>query len=128
MAGSRKWMKYTTDEGTEYAVQIDESNSEATGMGWLDYTDDDGAVPLLPRGLVMRTITAIDSVSGARRTIPVGNVGATAFAAGGAVLLQSFMPGATGVIAFEIISAMGEMANRSRPRSGDTGLTDGDAT
>lgn len=127
MAGSRKWMKYSTDEGSEFAVQVDESNSEAIGMGWLDYGDDD-TVGVLPKGFIMRTITAMDPVSGARRTIPVGNVGATAFATGGSILLQSFMPGATGVIAFEIISAMGEMANRSRPRSSDSGLTDGDAT
>jgi len=127
MAGSRKWMKYTSDAGVEYAVQIDESNSEAIGMGWLDYGDED-TTPVLPRGLVMRTIRAVDPVSGATRQIPVGNVGATAFATGGSILLQSFMPGATGVIAFEIISALGEQFRQGRPRSGDTGLTDGDAT
>ena len=127
MAGSRKWMKYTSDDGSEYAVMVDESNSEAIGMGWLDYGDED-TTGLLPAGLIMRTITAVDTVSGARRTIPVGNAGATAFAAGGSILLQSFMPGATGVIAFEIISAVGEQFRRARPRSGDSGLTDGDAT
>lgn len=127
MAGSRKWMKYTSDAGVEYAVQVDESNSEAIGMGWLDYGDTD-TTAVLPRGFVMRTITAVDSVSGARRKIPVGNVGATAFAVGGSILLQSFMPGATGVIAFEILSAIGERFSQGRPRSGDTGLTDGDAT
>ena len=127
MAGSRKWMVYTADNGTEYAVQVDESNSEATGMGWLDYEAGGTAQPL-PKGFVMRTIAAQDSVSGARRQIPVGQSGASAFAIGGTILLQSFMPGATGVIAFEILSALGERFSQGRPRANDTGLTDGDAT
>lgn len=127
MAGSRKWMIYTADDGTEYSVRVDESNSEALGMGWLDY-EVGSTAQALPRGFVMRTITAQDPVSGARRQIPVGQAGASAFAIGGSILLQSFMPGATGVIAFEILSAVGEQFSQSRPRATDTGLTDGDAT
>lgn len=127
MAGSKKWMKYAADDGSEFAAFVDESNCEALGMGWIDFepTDTAGA---LPKNFTMRTITVQDSVSGARRKIPVGQAGASAFTIGGTVLLQSFMPGATGVIAFEIISAIGEQFSRSRPRAGDSGLTDGDAT
>lgn len=127
MAGSRKWMIYTSDAGTEYAVQVDESNSEAMGMGWLDYEAVSTALPL-PKGMKMRTITAEDPVSGARRQIPVGQVGAAAFQIGGTILLQSFMPGAAGVIAFDILSALGEQFSQGRPRATDTGLTDGDDT
>lgn len=127
MAGSRKWMLYQTDGGATYSVVVDESNSEAEGMGWLDY-EVGSIAPPLPKNIQMRMITAQDPVSGARRTIPVGQVGASAFALGGTILLQSFMPGAAGVIAFEILSAIGEKITNSRPRASDTGLTDGDAT
>lgn len=93
--------------------------------GFTDYTDTSTARPL-PKGYVMRYVNVLEPITGTKRKINIGSVAATAFAVGGTILLQSFMPGATGTVAFDILSAIGERALSAY--AGDTGLTDGDAT
>jgi len=39
MAGSRKYFVYTTDDGTDFAANLDESNTEAVNGGTQDYAD-----------------------------------------------------------------------------------------
>lgn len=114
MAGSIKWMNYTADDGTLYAVLIDEDNGEA--CDFLDYSGTaDGAV--MPKYFNMRYVNAI-SATGVTRKFYVGTPDSTLLAGGGSVTV--------GGTAYAISSKRGE--SRRLPRAADTGQQDGDAT
>lgn len=132
MAGSKKWMKYTADDGIQYGVVIDESNGEAAGFE--DYADPaqgqpQTALPVLPKGAQMRYINVVDPTSGARRQIFVGKPDDDLWTG---VATQILLPlvASNGLIAaltaFLVASSVGEKF--TRPISKDTGLTDGDNT
>ena len=127
MAGSRKWMIYVADDGTEYAVQIDESNAEA--LGFQDITADNVTTLPLPKGYKMRSVSVQDPVSGARRELPVGTaVASVTIAAAVGILLPLLNASglATALTLFNTLYTSGERV--ARPRAFDTGLLDGDAT
>lgn len=67
MAGSIKWMLYTGDNGTKYAVKVDKSNGEA--LGFEDYAG--GSETVLPQGTRMRGINCVNE-DGNRRFFKVG--------------------------------------------------------
>lgn len=56
MAGSRKWFVYTTDRGDNFALQLDESNTEAVNAGTQDLLDNATADYALPRNIKPRYI------------------------------------------------------------------------
>lgn len=127
MAGSLKWMEYLSDAGQSYAVKIDESNGELTGF--IDLTASNDDIPQLPKGFIMRTVTAQDPVTGARRTIPVGTpTDFTAIADTASLLLTLLGAGglASALTAFTVLYTKGERVGRGV--AADTGLTDGDIT
>jgi hypothetical protein len=130
MAGSRKWMVYTSDAvdsngaPVEYSVQIDESNGEL--LGFLDIAAGDVRPPQLPKGMEMRHVNVIEPATGATRKLPVGAPSTALFAAGGALLLRLDMGATADFVAFLVQSAVGEIVKQAF--AVDTGLTDGDAT
>ena len=114
MAGSIKWMNYTADDGTLYAVKIDESNGEAGGL--LDYTGTaDGST--IPRGFKMRYVNAVSS-DGITRKFYISPATNPLFTDGGSIV--------SGGVTFNISSKRGESS--VIPRAADSGQTDGDAT
>lgn len=129
MAGSRKDMVYTANDGKRYAVNIDESNGEAADFDDYGILDLVAGVPLpyLPRGFKMRSGTV--SRNGTNRKIWIGKpdsalILGTAFS----ILLPQYEAGAFAVsVAWDLISLAGEVLGR-RPRTEDTGLLDGDAS
>lgn len=54
MAGSRKWFEYTTDAGTVFALNVDESNAEAVNGTTGDYTGTSTVQNALPRNIQPR--------------------------------------------------------------------------
>lgn len=119
MGGSRKWFKYTCDNGDVFGVNMDESNGEAisnTDFGPLD----DGAIiyslpgNVKPREAVYRTL---DGLRSARIVVTDANDN------------LSTLPGtinlATGELA-NLTQFSGEVV-RPVPVSWDTGIDDGDA-
>ena len=67
MAGSKKWFIYTTDNGVDYAILLDESNTEAVNAGTQDYVDGLVVSAALPRNIKPRE--AFYSNSAKTRTI-----------------------------------------------------------
>lgn len=114
MSGSIKWMNYTADDGTLYAVRIDESNGEAGGF--LDYTGTaDGGI--IPRGFKMRYVNAVSS-TGIARKFYIGTADNALYVSGGTIT--------SGGVDFVVSSKRGESS--VIPRAADSGQTDGDPT
>lgn len=114
MTGSIKWMNYTSDNGTLYAVKIDESNGEAGGFLDVTGTADGG---ILPRGAQMRYVNAI-SADGIQRRFWIGAPDNALYTDGGSIV--------SGGVTFNVSSRRGEQF--PIVRAADTGQTDGDAT
>jgi hypothetical protein len=117
MAGSIKWMIYTTDQGQRYATKIDESNGNL--FGFEDVADiGDAAYTVMPKGFKMRKVNLLSAEGNARRSIPCGN-STNAFYTGADtnVTLNGLVYGVT--------STTGEKA--VRVYAIDTGLNDGSA-
>lgn len=51
MAGSIKWFVYTTDNGGTFAIELDESNTEAINGATGDYIDSTDIIFAVPRNL-----------------------------------------------------------------------------
>lgn len=71
MAGILKFFRYLSDDGNEYAVELDSSNASLSGFGLLPYLGN----PILtrqPLGMRLRSLTAIEPDQGLRRRLVVG--------------------------------------------------------
>lgn len=123
MAGSLKWVVYTDDFGTNYALLVDESNWEAVNGSPADYTGDPVLVDALPRNVRPRTATYANS-SGTR-SIKIAVNSPDSYAA-----LTTTTPSITDPIAgtgsLNLVRLSPE--RRRLPIPNDTGITDGDAT
>lgn len=136
MAGSRTWRAYTSDNGTVYSVNVDESNSNATigGAG--------GNVLLMPVrtvnsagipcGLKMRYVNAQSvTTPNLKRKFWIGSPAAMlAAAADGAQITAEAYPGAGDTAGatsvWTITSLRGEKVRKPPAFNAvDTGLTDG---
>jgi len=123
MAGSNKWFVYTTDAGQDFAIFLDESNTEAVNGQVQDYLDNATFPYTLPKNVKPRTLI-YKNQDGSRtircvaltRTIfdgALANVGTiTDPIGGGNLVLSQTSP--------EKLSPL--------PRGFDSGLNDGDAT
>ena len=128
MAGSRKWFRYTDDTDTEYAIQLDESNTEAVMTGATDegdYTDTSTVTAAVPRNIKPRAVY----YANATRTREIKCTVLTA-AQYTAIVSGTSVPTITDPIEgtgnLTLIRVEGE--RRSIPFAQDTGLTDGDDT
>lgn len=132
MAGSKKWVKYTADNGNVYAVKIDESNAELTGFDDITIADEIAGVvpPPLPKGARMRYAIAVEPDSGNTRRIWVGkNDIALWLGSVFSVLLQIFGGALAGQsVPWQITSLIGEAFATQKASASDTGFDDGDDT
>jgi len=123
MAGSNKWFVYTTDDGTDFALYADESNTEAINGATQDFVPAVGIRYALPKNVRprravygnaagTRTITCFALTSTIYNGIPTNASSITDPIGGGTLGLIRIRP--------EIITRL--------PFAGDTGLTDGDDT
>jgi len=56
MAGSLKWFVYTDDRGNDFALKLDESNTEAVNGSSQDFIDGNALVNALPRNIKPRRL------------------------------------------------------------------------
>lgn len=126
MAGSRKWVVYESDVGQKYAVNIDESNAEATDFD--DLTPSD-SFPRLPQGFTMRYGLFIDPDSGATRKIWIGKP-SSPLITGAATAITLLLSGGV-TIADWVLFFLRAIISENRgtiPVPFDTALLDGDET
>lgn len=124
MAGSLKWFVYTTDAGDDFAIKLDESNTEAVNGATQDYVAGTAFRYAIPRNL--RPREAIYASSDGNRTIRCVALTQTIYngvPANATSISDPLTPGQTlnlVRIRPEVISPL--------PFANDTGLDDGDAT
>lgn len=123
MAGSIKWFVYTTDTGVDYALRLDESNTEAVNSGTQDYVTGLNISPALPRNIRPREIFYTNAAR--TRTVRCVALTQTIYNAvvGGSVPTIGD-PIAGGANTLGLIRARGERIQLPVPL--DSGLTDGD--
>lgn len=124
MAGSRKWFVYTTDSGADYAIQLDESNTEAVNGAAQDFVSGLAATDAVPRNIKPREIFYQNS-SGTRviRCVALTQVIYNGAISGGvSTISDPLNPGAN----LSLVRANGEKLRI--PYAIDTGLDDGDDT
>lgn len=122
MAGSLKWVVYTDDFGTVYALLADESNIEAVNDGG-DYTGSPVLVDALPRNV--RPRFAVYQSADETRNIKIPVLTPTRYAAlstEAPTIPDPLSSGAT----LRLVRLRPEQ--RRLPIPNDTGITDGDAT
>jgi len=124
MAGSKKYFVYTLDDGSDYALLADESNTEAVNGGTQDYADGITIRYTLPKNVRPRRL-----IYGS----PDGNRKITCYAL--TQTIYNGAPAAVPTIADPITPAntltlidIQPETFKQIPISIDTGLTDGDAT
>jgi len=123
MAGSRKWLVYTTDAGTNFAISLDESNTEAVNGGVQDFVAGLAIVNALPRNIKPRTIT----YSNAARTRSIKCVALTQTIYNAAV--NGSVSTITDPISGGTLTLTRATGERIRvPFAVDTALDDGDAS
>lgn len=125
MAGSIKWFVYTDDNGTDFAIKLDESNTEAVNGNTQDLIAGAVVPNALPRNIKPRQVRYTNAAR--TRTIRVTVLTPTIMSgviAGGVPTIPD--PIAGGGATLGLISVKGEQ--RTYPIPLDTGLDDGDAT
>lgn len=125
MAGSRKWFVYSSDLGTDYAIQLDESNTEAVMGADGDFDDTSTIQAAVPRNIQPRAVY----YGNAARTRTIKCTVLTSERYGEIVSgseAQTITDPIEGSGTLNLIRADGEKV--SLPFPFDTGITDGDAT
>jgi hypothetical protein len=123
MAGSKKWFIYTIDQGTDFALLADESNTEALNAGTQDYVDGLTIQIALPRNITPRAAV----YANAAKTRVIRCYALTQSIYNGALTNQPTIDDPIGTGSLALIRLEPERI-RILPVELDTGLTDGDAT
>lgn len=123
MAGSKKYLVYTTDDGTDFALLSDESNIEAVNAGTQDYVNGLTIKYCLPSNVQPRQ-AVFRSLDG-RRTIKCTVLTRTIYdgLAGGAI---TSIPDPFTQDAVLYLSQLIPEVLTLLPKAVDTGLNDGD--
>jgi hypothetical protein len=125
MAGSLKWFLYTDDTGTEYAIKLDESNTEAINADTGDYVQASTTTASVPRNIKVREVFYTNpSRTRTIRCVPLTAAIYTNVLNGDIPTISD--PIDTNGDDLGLIRANGE--RRILPTPLDTGLTDGDDT
>jgi hypothetical protein len=124
MAGSNKWFVYTTDDGTDFAIKLDESNTEEVNGATQDYVAAVAIKYSLPKNVIPRT--AYYASTDGNRVIKC--VGLTRTIYDGILTNKTSIndPLTTGAT-LGLIRVRPEII-RNLPFAQDTGLNDGDAS
>lgn len=122
MAGSNKWFVYTTDTGADYAIKLDESNTEAVNGAVQDFLNDATVIYAVPRNVQPRY--AIYENADATRQIKCVALTSTIYNAIPSTVLTITDPIAGGTLSLARIRP----EKITLPFGRDTGLDDGDAT
>lgn len=125
MAGSRKWFVYTDDLGGDFALNLDESNTEAVNGGTQDLIAGANVPNALPRNVKARRLYYGNQAR--TRVIRCTALTPAIYQAAlqGSVLTITD-PIAGGSTTLGLIGGDGE--SRRLPVPYDTGIDDGDAT
>lgn len=121
MAGSIKWFVYTTDAGSDFAIKLDESNTEFINAGAQDFPNGGILINALPRNIKPRSVR-FRSVDGFTTRTCIA-LTPTIF---GAITAASTLPNPNGGADMPLVAKDGEKLRV--PFGQDTGLSDGDAT
>lgn len=117
MAGSRRWYKYTTDQGLVYGVELDEDKAGVSGAGFTPVTDADN-LTTLPQGTKMRGVNATRTSGGGANFVnefqPCATLTATLFAGTTKTFTRNGLN-------YSVSSTRGESARK--PKALNTGLT-----
>lgn len=116
MAGSMKWLSYTTNAGDTFAVFADESNAEAAGTA-VDVTGGASTLYALPRNIKPRYARYSDATNTIVRKAIISLVAG--------VPTTPIIDALTG-ISLTLTGIVGEQ--QRVVRGDDTGLIDGDAS
>jgi hypothetical protein len=125
MAGSRKWFVYSDDTGVDYAINLDESNTEAINGTDGDFTDTSAVVAAVPRNIKTRALYYANADRTRVIKCTALTLGAYAAVVSG-TNAQTITDPIAGTGNLVLIRAEGE--RRRIPFAADTGLNDGDAT
>jgi hypothetical protein len=131
MSGSLVWINYTDDAGNGYAIQQDESNSEAIGNSLVTVAElTAGPIVGIPRNIEPRSVIYSNASRTITRKIVVGDNTAT-LATLPVTLEVTAGPGsaATGTPATSAVTLQRQAFRPERQRlvqGVDTGLNDGD--
>jgi hypothetical protein len=124
MAGSIKWFIYTSDRGDNFAIKLDESNTEAVNGGTQDLIDGLTVINAVPRNIKPRKVY----YANVARTRTIGIVALTPTIYNG--VLSGTVPTITDPLddtqTLSFVRAQGEEV--SVPFAFDTAQDDGDAT
>jgi hypothetical protein len=125
MAGSKKWFVYTADDGTDFALLADESNTEEINGGTQDYVAGTAFKYSLPRNL--RPRKAYYASPDGKRVLSAIALTQTIYNGIPANKTSIVDPILGGLNTLNLIRVRPELI-RNLPFANDTGLTDGDAT
>lgn len=122
MAGSIKWFVYTTDNGTDFAIEADESNVEALAAGTQDYPES-GNPPVFAVPINLKARYAVFSNDAGTRRIKVPIITQTIYNAldGNSTMVDPISGGN-----LKLLYKRPEIIRL--PKGKDTGLTDSDDT
>jgi hypothetical protein len=121
MAGSIKWFVYKTDDGADFAIKLDESNTEAINAGTQDFPNGGILLFSVPKNIKPRTLRFRSPDGRTTRTCVA--LTPTIFAG---VTAASTLPNPNGGADLVLVAKDGEKI--SIPFGPDTGLNDGDDT
>jgi len=122
MAGSNKWFIYTTDTGADYALKLDESNTEEVNSSSQDFLNDATVIYALPRNVKPR-YAVYENAAGTRQIKCVA-LTTTIYNAVPSAKLTIVDPIDSGTLTLVRIRP----ETITLPFGKDTGLQDGDAT
>lgn len=125
MAGSKKWFVYTADDGTDFAISLDESNTEAVNGATQDYVAGTAFKYSVPKNL--RPRTAVYSNTAGTRTIRCVCLTQAIYEGVPANATSIADPIAGGSATLSLVRIRPEVIS-PLPFAGDTGLDDGDAS
>lgn len=122
MAGSNKYFIYTADNEVNYAILLDESNTEEVNASTQDYIADGTVIHTVPRNIKPRYAVYVNTAR--TRQIKCVALTPTIFAG-----IPANKQTITDPISGGSLNLLRIVPERIRlPFAADTGLTDGDAT
>lgn len=122
MAGSIKWFIYTADAGGDFAIKLDESNTETVNGAVQDFPAVPPTTNAVPRNIRPRKLTYRSLDGLVTRTVVALTPAIFAGAAAGVPSFVDPVSGST-VVLYRL-----DGESRTLPFGADTGQTDGDAT